>query len=323
MPSATVNCSVCNKPMKLLGPGYLCRDWLDRQHRNAFCDLLMKEGIFGMRDEEAVTRTCQLTDIAVELGRKDGLACVLRWYEALDKPDLPGKLAISLNFSRANALAGGRYGTKWQWEQPTLAREIFYLRRAVTHPDFDRTPKDLRCICLNNLGNRLRVAGRAIEALEYWRRALEVEPNFGMSLCNRAMTLVEYAQAFEHIEERTPFLFLAHKEASAALAPAAHYTDLRMDERTKRHVKTLKGWIESVLDLKAIAATGDDPLTWQHTNATEEERCYRDWCLVNCSYLTPLNDLGPHSVAATDSQGSRVMSSESMHPTSSRASTTK
>ena len=26
-----------------------------------------------------------LTDLAVELGRKDGLACALAWYEALEK----------------------------------------------------------------------------------------------------------------------------------------------------------------------------------------------------------------------------------------------
>jgi hypothetical protein len=263
----------------------------------------MKEGIFGMRDEEAVTRTCELTDIAVELGRKDSLACVLRWYETLEKRNLRGELAIRLDFNKANAIAGGRYGTKWQWEQPTLACEIFSLRRAVSHPEFAQISKDLRCKCLNNLGNRLQVAGRAIEALEYWRRALEVKPTFGMSLCNRAIVFAEYAKALEHIEEKSLFWFVAHKEASAALASAAHYTDLRMDERTKRHVRTLKEWLESVLDLKAIAATGIDPLTRQDTDDPKEERDYRHWCLVNCLYLNPLNDLGPYTVATIDSKG--------------------
>ena len=48
---------------------------------------------------------------------------------------------------------------------------------------------------------------------------------------------------------------------------------------------------------------GRDPLTWQDTDAKEEERDYRHWCLVNCLYLNPLNDLGPYTVSATDSMG--------------------
>jgi len=303
MPRGTVNCATCQKPMKPRRGGYFCQDALDRPHRNAYCEILMKAGIDGRRNEEAVTWTEILTDLAVELRREDSLACVLGWHEALDQRNLRGELAVRRDFSWANAIAGGRYGTKWQWEQPTLAREIFYLRRAVSHPDFAQSQKNLRCKCLNNLGNRLSVAGRAIEALEYWRRALEVEPNFLMSLCNRATTLAQYSEAFEHTEEKSFFWFVAHKEASAALAPAAIYTDLHSDERNRRRVKALKRWIESVLDLKAIAAMGIDQLTRQDTDATEEERDYRHWCLVNCLYLNPLNDLGPYTVATADSKG--------------------
>jgi len=260
----------------------------------------MKEGIDGRQDGEAVDRTCLLTDLAVELGRKDSLACVLAWYGAFEKRGIHGELAIKLDFAKANAIAGDRYGTKWQWEQATLAREIFYLRRAVSHPEFDRIPKILRCKCLNNLGNRLRVAGRAIDALECWRRTLEVQPNFGMALCNRAIILANYAEALEDIGEKALFLWAAHKEASAALARTAIYTADR-DEATRKVTKMLKEWIESALDMKGIAADGRDPLKEPDTAATDEERGYRHWCLVNCLYLNPLNDLGPYTVATTDS----------------------
>ena len=142
----------------------------------------------------------------------------------LSKRAFVGKQAILLDYSRANAIAGERYGTQWQWEQPTLAREIFYLRRAVSHQEFRTDSEVTKCMCLNNLGNRLRVAGRVIEALEYWRRALEVQPNFGMALCNRAIILADYAEALEDTGQRALFLWVAHKEASAALAPTALYT---------------------------------------------------------------------------------------------------
>ncbi len=301
MPHGIPNCPTCHKPMNHAGGGvYLCQNDQDPLHKNALCELLMKEGIDGRQDGEAVDRTCLLTDLAVELGRKDSLACVLAWYEALENRGIRGELAIKLDFAKANAIAGDRYGTKWQWEQATLAREIFYLRRAVSHPEFDQIPKILRCKCLNNLGNRLRVAGRAIDALECWSRTLEVQPNFGMALCNRAMILANYAEALEDPGEQALFWWVAHKEASAALAPTAIYTAVR-DEATRIVTKTLKEWIESVLDMKGIAADGRDPLAGQDAAATEEERGYRQWCLVNCLYLYTLNDLGPHTVATTDS----------------------
>jgi hypothetical protein len=274
----------------------------ERLRKNALCDLLMKDGIDGRQDEDAAARTCALTDLAIELGRKDSLACVLAWHEALEQKGIRGERAIALDFNRANAIAGERYGTKWQWEQATLAREVFYLRRAVSHQNFAQIPEVLRCVCLNNLGNRLRVAGRVIEALECWRRTLEVQPNFGMALCNRAITLVHYAEALEDTEEKALFWWVAHREASAALAQTALYTDVR-DEATRAIAKRLKEWIESILNMEGIAADAVDPLTWQDTAASEEERDYRHWCLVNCLYLNPLNDLGPYTVATTDSVG--------------------
>jgi LA2681-like HEPN len=228
------------------------------------------------------------------------LDCVLGWYETLERKGITGRPAIFFDYSRANAIAGKRYGTGWHWDQPTLAREIFFLRRAVSRPEFATAPDIFRCMCLNNVGNRLSIAGRTIEALDYWRRVLDVDPKFGMALCNRARILAEYAQALEDTGQRTLFLWLAHKEASAALEPTATYTDDR-DERNREAARSLKEAIESVIDVAGITAL--DPLSRQDTSATEEESQYRHWCLVNCLYLNPSNDLGPYTVATTDSFG--------------------
>ena len=125
----------------------------ERSKKNALCDLLMKEGIDGRQDADAVARTGMLTGLSVELGRKDALACALSWYEALEKKGISGEDAILLDYNRANAIAGRRYGTQWQWEQPTLARELFYLHRAASHQEFAQIPNVTKCMCLNNLGN--------------------------------------------------------------------------------------------------------------------------------------------------------------------------
>ena len=273
----------------------------ERQRKNAICDRLMKEGIDGRDDVDAGSRTCWLTELAGELGRKDGVACALVWYEALEQRGVSGKQAIALDFGRANAIAADRYGTEWKWEQPTLAREIFYLRRAVSNPLFVQSPASIRCMCLNNLGNRLQVAGREIEALDCWRRVLEVEPNFGMSLCNRARMLAAYAETLDDRDEKALFYWVAHREASAAMAPTALYATVHNDELNRNRTKELKEWIESFLDVRGIAAL--DPLKERDLSDTEEEHDYRLWCLSNCLFLNPFNDLGGYSVATTDSVG--------------------
>jgi hypothetical protein len=279
---------------------FVCKNSGDPPHLNAICDRLMREGIDGLVDEVAALRTNLLSDTALRLGRKDGLACALTWFETLEQKNIQGEVAIHLDFNRANAFAGQRYGTNWQWEQPTLAREMYYLRRAISHPDFVKASKVIRCQCLNNLGNRLRAAGRFVEALEYWRRTLELQPDFGMALCNRTMVYASYSQLLEHPEDQVLFLLKAHQEACAALAPTAKYTS-EHDEGTRKVTQNLREWLESVLDLKGIAASGVDPFEGEDSAATEEEHAYRQWCLVNCLYLNPLNDLGPYGVAAIDS----------------------
>lgn len=277
-------------------PGHMTEQ--ERLNKNAICDRLAGEGIDGRSDDEAIARTLSLTALAVELERPDSLSRALAWHDLLEKRTITGQQAIALDLSRANAIAGRRYGTAWTWDQPTLAREIFYLRRALSHPEFLRTAVITKCKCLNNLGNRLRVSGRVLEALELWGRALEVQPNFGMALCNRAVGLVNYGTVLEDPDERILFLWIAHQEATAALAPTALYTD-QTDQRTRESVSDLKQWIEAQFDVAAVTAL--NPLASQDICATDSERNYRQWCLDNRLFLNPLNDLGPYTIASTDS----------------------
>ena len=123
-----------------------------------------------------------------------------------------------------------------------------------------------------------------------------------MALCNRARTLFSYAEALEDPGQQTLFLWVAYKEASAALAPTAIYTAAH-DQLTLENIKALKEHIESILDVKGMVALDPDPLTRQDTSGDAAERDYRRWCLVNYLYLAPVNDVGPYIVAAADSIG--------------------
>jgi hypothetical protein len=270
--------------------------------KQEICDRLIKEGIDGREEGDAVKRVCLLSDFAMQIGYRGGLEFVNRWCEALEAKGVQGESAIQVDFSRANAIAGQRYGTRWVWDQPTLAREIYFLRRAVSNESFAQAPEALKCICLNNLGNRMAVAGRVIEALAYWRRVIELQPTFGMALCNRARILASYAGALEDADSRVPFLWVAHTEASRALSHSAVYTDPTHDMHTQQYTRELVKWIESVLDVRGIDALRD-PLSCPQPSSSEEELNYRKWCLVNDLFLNPLNDLGPHTIAASDPLG--------------------
>jgi hypothetical protein len=272
----------------------------EKKAREATCDKLIREGIDDRSDQDAADRVLLLTYAAVGIKHIVGLSKALEWYEALEKRNIGGAQTIALDFGRANAFAGGRYGTQWTWDQPSLAREIYYLRRAVSHPAFPQTQKELKCICLTNLGNRMRVAGRLVEALAYWRAVIDLEPGFGMALCNRARAFAHYAQSLEGDDLRAVFYWAAHNEASKALSSTAVYTAPHHDKPTQEHTKKLMQWIESFLDVKGMAALGD-PLAYPDCSASEEERHYRRWCSLNGLFLNPLNDLGPHLVAASDS----------------------
>jgi hypothetical protein len=82
----------------------------ERLHKNALCDLLMKEGIDGRPDDDAIARTCSLTTLALDIGRADCLTRALAWHEILENRAITGTQAIVLDLSRANAIAGNRYG---------------------------------------------------------------------------------------------------------------------------------------------------------------------------------------------------------------------
>jgi hypothetical protein len=68
----------------------------DRLDKIAFCDFLIKEGIDGQQDEAAVGRTATLTNLALELGREDCLACAVAWHETLEKKAFLANRRLSL-----------------------------------------------------------------------------------------------------------------------------------------------------------------------------------------------------------------------------------
>ena len=254
--------------------------------------------------EAALERIGQLIDFAGESGRRDGAIRALEWADALERRErMPEGEAALLEYFRANAWATIRHGrhrersTEWAWEQPELQKEAFHLRRAVRHAEFGQLSSVRQCQIFTNLGNTLNTAGRFVEALEYWGRALAIHPRFAMALGNRGYGLTHYARALYDGGHQAVFLRFAHGDFAAATAPDSIY-DSPLQDDVRRQFGERKASLESLLGRRRLSQ--ELPLDKAELGASEEEQAYRRWCLHRRLFLNPLNDLGEHTIAGRD-----------------------
>jgi tetratricopeptide (TPR) repeat protein len=179
----------------------------------------------------------------------------------------------------------------WTWDRPEVFQELLNLRRAAAEDAFSSAPKSRRADVFTNLGNALSTTGRFVEALEYWERAMPLNPESGMGIGNRGYGRSRYAWMLDDPGHMELFLRLAHMDLKEALTlklyAEARDAFVRVKEKIEKQFKP--GSLQQVVDF------GEFPL-----GATEEEIAYRRWCLREGLFLNPMNDLTTESVAAHD-----------------------
>lgn len=258
-------------------------------------------GIGRLSTEEAFVRTGMLIDMCVAPRRRAGIARALEWCDELEARNLSTADGIQLDYFRANAWntrrPRRRRGDVWLWDQPALQKEIFLLRRASAAEGFSAAEHYRRCEILTNLGNLLSHLGRSIEALELWRRALEIDPEFWMARGNLGSGLAHLGRLHYDRHQGAVMLLSAHKELARALGDAKKYPTFGLPEACA-YFEQLRRDIEARLDLSAVTENFEpDGYT---IGRSKRERQYRLWCLRNDLFLNLLNELGPNTVAAHD-----------------------
>lgn len=264
----------------------------------AYERLMSRSDLAGLDDDLALEHIGKLTDLSGDLRHREGLERALMLSEELQRRDLTAnRRALSHYFlgnvwANRRALAGEDQG---EWEQPELEREIFHLRMALR----DESAPDLRpermCQILTNLGNALSAVGRPVEAIEYWDRALGRVPHFSMARANRGHGLSYYAASVHDDGHKMLMLKFAHADLREALSPELrHYLEGNAYEAFERVKTEIEGSLTAEY-LTEDANVNDFPL-----GDSEEEIAYRRWCLKERLFLSPLNDLGPHAIAARD-----------------------
>ncbi len=265
--------------------------------------LIATAGIDGLSSETALERIGHLIDQSHDLSRDDGTTRALEWCDALAKRRLPAARRATLSYFKANAWANKvklrhtKPAFRWRWEQPEVAQQILFLREALNSSGFDELHPARRCQIFTNLGNQLNHVGRSAEALEYWSRALTIEPHFWMARGNRGSAFIDYAKALYDRGHSAALLLTAHRDLTAALASAASHPRFGYTEAAEAFAER-KAHVE--VGLNVSQATKSIKFDGYELGGTSDEQHYRRWCLDHCLFLNPLNDLGPHSIAARD-----------------------
>lgn len=216
-------------------------------------------------------------------------------YERVPVPI--GRASIAL--SRANAHSAIRQlgvaqqpGAAWEWDAPNLKQEIYWLRQAlldVVNADQAPAKVELRLRIETNLGNVISHVGRFCEALEHWDAAIRLDPKFGMALACRGDGLTFYGRVLYDNGHQPLFFWRAHQSLTAGLEAGVEDHAVEGIAHSLKRVDALYDWARFSFDVDAC------PL-----GSSKKERDYRAWCLQERLFLNPLNDLGPHAVAARD-----------------------
>lgn len=247
----------------------------------------------------------QLVDAAGDHSSEDGLRKALAWADELEARSPGDKASSIINYFRANAWAslerlkhrakGDAAG--WSWDQPEAEQQILCLRAALNSAGFSELQPGRKCQILTNLAGQLNTAGRPVEALEAWGKALSLVPKFWMARGNRGIALMQYALSLYDPGHRAVFLLFAHRDFEAASHPDPDTLQWG-DPAALRSFQEHKRRIEGGADLKTTKEHFEPegyPL-----GRSREERAYRAWCLKERLFLNPLNDLDSHTIAARD-----------------------
>lgn len=260
--------------------------------------LLAVDSLAEMSSAESLRHIGDLVDLAFDLRQLAGLAQAIDLSKQLDPRELSDGETSTLHYCLANAwhdlrvLSTTQEGLIWGLHQEEVEKELFHLRLALRESRESTLPVEARCQILTNLANLFDEIGRCVEAIEYWDRALVLAPSFAMARGNRGIGLSYYGRSLYDPGHQGLFLRHAHRDLADALAFPA-----MLHEGAQASFEKHLGTLEHVL---GDAAGQEFDMDFFPLGTSEEETAYRRWCLENRLFVNPLNDLGPHPIAARD-----------------------
>jgi hypothetical protein len=255
---------------------------------------------------EFLPNIARLSDLSNDLRKIEGIDKVIKENEIFLEKKLEDYQSMYIYYilgstyetlkrlTIINDLKNEKDSTSWDFKEYN-EKEIIYLRKALLiHDNLNHPDEELKNRALTNLGNLMCDLGRYVESLDYYERLLKENNSFGMALGAKGMTLYYYASIL--YDNGHQFLFL--KESYQYLK------DSLTNESTEKHAKPVfekyKKDIESEIPSEKLNKNLKYLNIKKYFGGSKKEIKYRKWCLENCLFINPLNDLFKKPIACSD-----------------------
>ncbi len=177
-------------------------------------------------------------------------------------------------------------------DKDSIQKQLYFYRKAIALFDekvfkerFDGYAISLIANSYINYGNTLEACGRKLSAIEQYYKALSIYPNHPMALGNLGSALLHYSMFLSpnksYVRDCINF-YAAHMLTDAIISNDGNIYD-EAKEYFKSRLNTLTVEYKAFLQ-KGIKFT-------KRKKMSKKERLYRQWCIHNGLYLSPLSDL--------------------------------
>lgn len=257
--------------------------------------------ITGLSNNEAMEVLAKYIDNSLDTLNLKQAKHALELCEDLSSR-VEGKMVPELFYFRANAWSVIREikhqdeSNVWQWNQPELLEEIYWLRSAIQSESFSQLDSIRQCQILINTGNIVNHIGRPIEAIEYWQRALNILPRFGMALGNLGSGYEHYAKIL-YDRGHAAILFKKAHDLLRKTSDKGCIWDSYEYKSIQDEMLNLASHIKANVNFNDLEQI---PLEGFSLGKSKIEKRYRKWVLENTLFINPLNDVGAHTIAAQD-----------------------
>lgn len=262
-----------------------------------YSDLIKKDFSEIIKFKTKVDLLGELIDSSYFFKKKEGMLKAIKIFKELQSSKIPPDQYTRLFYYGGNAysdldtfLNKGK-SSIWNWDRELIEKEIISYRLALKEKYLINVEDNLKCQIYTNLGNLFSDIGRVIEAQNCWRKALKINSKFPMALCNKGKGFFEYSKMLYDRNHRNIFLKLAYKLIKPGLKG-----DLAPDARN--HFQEIIDFICKISPSHYLR--GDFKFKEYSLGRSKKEKYYRKWCLQNCLFLNPLNEIGNYTAFAHD-----------------------
>jgi tetratricopeptide (TPR) repeat protein len=195
-------------------------------------------------------------------------------------------------WSSIDSFLKGKSNDIWLFNRIEFEKAIVNYRKCIKLDVSKEIEHKVFTKVYTNLGNSFSTAGRAILAIKYWNKCLNIDPEFAMASCNKAHGIKEYSG---YLYDRNHRIILL-KKAYQIYKQCLDSNTLSKNEKEffQSEYKMLKNltnteFMDAEFCFKPFSL-GD----------SEEEKEYKKWLLNNALFLNPLNEIFSHSLVAHD-----------------------